>query len=126
MTNEYKYPRYNQARFSASLGYITIAIDSRGSWNRGLEFEGSLKGKMGTDVELVDQIDGLLFLLRGYGKLESEGERDEIWKGLDRGTCRTIDPDRVVIKGWSYGGYMSLMGIALYPSVFCGAVPGMS
>jgi dipeptidyl aminopeptidase/acylaminoacyl peptidase len=107
VTNEYKYPRFNQARFAADQGWIVVSIDSRGSWNRGLEFEGSLKGKMGTDVELADQIDGLLFLMRGYGKMDSEvGGRDEIWKGLERGVCRTVDPDRVVIKGWSYGGYL--------------------
>lgn len=29
-----------------------------------------------------------------------------------------IDDSRVAITGWSYGGYLSLMGIALYPQVF--------
>jgi hypothetical protein len=36
-------------------------IDGRGSYNRGLKFEGILKNKMG-QFELLDQIDGLNYL----------------------------------------------------------------
>lgn len=33
-------------------------------------------------------------------------------------TVDYIDLSRVAITGWSYGGYMSLMAIALRPEVF--------
>ena len=29
-----------------------------------------------------------------------------------------IDPNRIGIYGWSYGGYLSLMALAHYPHVF--------
>jgi len=35
-----------------------------------------------------------------------------------------MDIDRVGIYGWSYGGYLSLMGLAQHPSVFKVAVAG--
>lgn len=45
----------------ASLGYVVIAIDSRGSANRGLEFESAIKDRLG-HVEITDQIEGLEWL----------------------------------------------------------------
>jgi dipeptidyl-peptidase 9 len=41
----------------------------------------------------------------------------EVLKGL-AWRLGFIDMERVAIHGWSYGGYMSLMGLALYPEVF--------
>ena len=33
-------------------------------------------------------------------------------------TVPYIDVSRVAITGWSYGGYLSLMGLALRPDIF--------
>lgn len=65
----------------AARGYCVVAIDSRGSQHRGLQFESHLRCKMGT-VELGDQVEVLNWLS----------------KNLDY-----IDMDRVAIHGWSYG-----------------------
>ena len=49
------------------------------------------------DVELKDQVAGLQ-------------------KAIS--TFDFIEESRVAITGWSYGGYLSLLGIAMYPHVF--------
>ena len=49
------------------------------------------------EVEIVDQVEGLQWLAERYA---------------------FIDLNRVAIHGWSYGGYLSLMGLALRPDVF--------
>ena len=51
---------------------------------------------MGT-VEIADQVAGLEYLASTLG-------------------C--IDLNRVAIHGWSYGGYMSLMGLVQRPDIF--------
>jgi dipeptidyl-peptidase 9 len=86
----------------ASQGYVVIAIDSRGSRHRGLIFESHLKGRLGT-VELSDQIEVLQWLAEYLGY---------------------IDMNRLAIHGWSYGGYLSLMGLATYSNIFKLAIAG--
>lgn len=86
----------------AAAGYCVVCIDSRGSRHRGHSFESYLWRRMGR-VELADQVEMLRLLA------------DE----LD-----FIDMDRVAIHGWSYGGYLSLMGLIQYPCVFKLAISG--
>ena len=52
--------------------------------------------RMGT-VEIADQVAGLEYLASTLG---------------------FIDLNRVAIHGWSYGGYMSLMGLVQRPDIF--------
>ncbi|MFW5661536.1 MAG: prolyl oligopeptidase family serine peptidase, partial [Oceanicaulis sp.] len=85
----------------ADRGYVLFRIDNRGSWNRGHAFEAALHDRMGT-VEVEDQLAGLAFL-----------------EGLD-----FVDPDRVGLWGWSYGGYMALMTSLRAPDAFEAAVAG--
>ncbi|KAK9692879.1 Prolyl oligopeptidase family [Popillia japonica] len=86
----------------AARGYCVVAIDSRGSQHRGLNWESHLKGRMGT-VELQDQVEVLRWLAN---------------------SLKCIDLTRVAIHGWSYGGYLSLMGLAHHPDVFKIAIAG--
>lgn len=80
----------------AAQGYCVVLIDSRGSHQRGLIFESHLQHRMGT-VELNDQVEVLKWLAETTGY---------------------IDINRVAIHGWSYGGYLSLMGLIQYPEIF--------
>lgn len=86
----------------AAQGYCVVCVDSRGSRHRGVHFESHIWRRMGR-VELADQVE----MLRS---LANE---------LD-----FIDMDRVAIHGWSYGGYLSLMGLIQYPDVFKAAIAG--
>eukprot|EP00042_Codosiga_hollandica_P056508 m.814265 g.814265 ORF g.814265 m.814265 type:complete len:384 (+) comp59365_c0_seq17:1423-2574(+) len=103
VTNEHKAARLLRMHMLSLAGFNVIVLDSRGSSNRGAEFESILFRSMGR-VELPDQIAGLHHV-------------------ADSGLV-AIDFKRVAIFGWSYGGYMSLMGLAQHPDVFKIAVAG--
>ncbi len=84
-----------------SLGFLVVVADNRGAAGRGLAFEGAIRWNLG-DVEVRDQVAVVRELTR---------------RGL-------VDPDRVGINGWSYGGYMSALCLAKEPGVFKAAVAG--
>ncbi|OXA52726.1 dipeptidyl peptidase 9 isoform X2 [Folsomia candida] len=86
----------------ASQGYCVVSVDSRGSHHRGVQFESHIRRRMGT-VELNDQVEVLEWLAK----------RDQF-----------IDLTRVGIYGWSYGGYLSLMGLIHFPKLFKVCVAG--
>ncbi|CAM9485884.1 unnamed protein product [Lampetra planeri] len=102
VSSSFKGTKFMRLNTLASLGYTVVVIDNRGSSNRGLQFEGVLKRRMG-EVEVADQVQGLQWL----------AERHNF-----------IDLTRVAIHGWSYGGYLSLMGLALRPDIFKVAIAG--
>jgi len=79
----------------ARNGFVVMVVDNRGMWNRGLKFEGHIKNAMGT-VEVADQVTAANYL-----------------KTLDY-----IDGDNIGIRGWSYGGYMTLMSLFKAPDTF--------
>ncbi|XP_054718484.1 LOW QUALITY PROTEIN: dipeptidyl peptidase 9-like [Uloborus diversus] len=95
VTNNFKGMRYLRQYLLSSEGYVVVAIDCRGSRHRGVAFESHIKGRMGT-VEIADQVEVLLWLSETTGY---------------------IDVDRIAVHGWSYGGYLSLMGIAQRPDI---------
>ena len=87
------------SQFVASRGYVVIQPQFRGSAGFGLEFMHAgyreWGGKMQTD------------LLDGISALAAKGQ---------------IDPSRVCIVGWSYGGYAALEGITTHPEAYKCAV----
>lgn len=75
-------------QYMAQQGFVVFSIDNRGSARRGTRFENPIYKSMGT-VEVRDQLAGVEYLKsRPY-----------------------VDPDRIGIFGWSYGGYMTLMSV---------------
>ncbi len=90
-----------RAQAFSRLGYLVLRLDNRGSYRRGLAFEGALKHRMGSP-EVDDQVDGVRWLVA---------------QGL-------ADPQRVGITGWSYGGYMAAMCLLRAPETFQVAVSG--
>ncbi|XP_071098891.1 dipeptidyl peptidase 9-like [Haliotis cracherodii] len=102
VTNAFKGLKFLRLHTLASQGYAVVTIDGRGSCNRGLQFESHIKGKLGT-VEIEEQVEGLLWLA---SKVDF------------------IDLTRIAIHGWSYGGYLALMGLAQRPDIFKAAIAG--
>ena len=72
-------------RLLTEAGFVVFQLDNRGSANRGLAFEAPIFGQLGM-CEVADQIRGLQFLQ----------------------SLPFIDPARVGVTGWSYGGFMTL------------------
>lgn len=102
VSNSFKGMRQLRMHMLASQGYCVICIDSRGSRHRGVQFESHLRRRLGT-VELADQVEVFKILAKQLG---------------------FIDLNRVAIHGWSYGGYLSLMGLVQYPDLFKVAIAG--
>ena len=86
----------------ARQGYLIFRLDNRGSWNRGKKFEDVIHRRTGLH-EVSDQMMGVDWLK----------------------TQPFVDPGRIAIQGWSYGGYMTLMTILQAPAdTFACAVAG--
>lgn len=102
VSNSFKGMRQLRMHMLASQGYCVVCIDSRGSRHRGVQFESHIRRRLGT-VELADQVEVLRTLSKQLG---------------------FIDLNRVAIHGWSYGGYLSLMGLVQYPDLFKVAIAG--
>jgi dipeptidyl-peptidase-4 len=88
-------------QFLAQQGFVVFTLDNRGSGARGVRFETALHRRMG-QVEVEDQVAGVAFLRRQP----------------------FVDPQRVGVFGWSYGGYMALRCLMLAPDFFQAGVAG--
>jgi dipeptidyl-peptidase-4 len=88
-------------QYLAQHGYIVFALDNRGSGLRGTKFETSLGLRMG-GIEVQDQTAGVTYLR----------------------SLPFVDPQRIGIYGWSYGGYMALMCLMQAPDAFAAGVAG--
>lgn len=80
-------------------GWIVFTIDNRGTNRRGTKFESAVYRSMG-DAEVEDQLAGVQWLTRQP----------------------FIDPNKIAVQGWSYGGYMTLKLLEKAPGVFAAGV----
>ncbi len=85
-------------QYYAQHGWVVFTLDNRGSPDRGKAFEDALYRRMGT-VEVEDQMAGARWLKQQP----------------------FVDPDRIGIYGWSYGGYMTLKLLEAAPKGFYAA-----
>jgi dipeptidyl-peptidase-4 len=85
----------------AARGFVVWQLDNRGSKGRGHAFESPIYHRMGK-TELADQLEGIQYLV-------SQG---------------FVDPARIGIYGWSYGGYMTLYSLLNAPGTFRAGIAG--
>ena len=83
-------------------GFLVAMVNYRGSEGFGKAWRDALTGNIGI-YELEDILAGL---------------DDLVARGL-------ADPERVVLAGWSWGGYVTLMGAGRFPDRFTSLVAGV-
>jgi len=88
-------------QYMAQKGFVSFTLDSRGSWNRGRDFEDVVHRQLGIP-QLADQMEGVDFI-----------------KSLP-----FIDTNRIGVHGWSFGGYMTIFLMLQHPEVFQVGVAG--
>ena len=87
--------------YMAQRGYVIFTLDSRGSANRGRDFEQVIHRQLGVN-EMADQVKGVEFLR----------------------SLPFVDGDRIGVHGWSYGGFMTTNLMCSYPDLFKVGVAG--
>ena len=85
----------------ANKGFVVWQVDNRGSSGRGHAFETPVFRKLGS-TELADQVAGVEYLV----------------------SLGFVDRARVGIRGWSYGGFMTLNAMLNAPDVFRAGIAG--
>jgi dipeptidyl-peptidase 4 len=85
----------------AHKGFVIWQMDSRGSAGRGHQWESKLYRRLGKQ-ELDDQKEGVAHLV----------------------SLGFVDPKRIGIYGWSYGGFMTLYSLLHAPEVFAAGIAG--
>jgi dipeptidyl-peptidase 4 len=94
---------FNEPQWLADHGFAVVVADGRGSPARGPAWERAFYQDVATPA-LDDQVAALESVTARY-----PGE---------------LDPDRVGIRGWSFGGYLSALAVLRRPDVFSAAVAG--
>jgi dipeptidyl-peptidase-4 len=87
--------------YLAEQGFVIFTVDGRGSQNRGKSFEQNIHRQLGV-LEVQDQLSGVNWL-----KKQSY-----------------VDPNRLGVHGWSYGGFMTTSLMLKHPGVFKVGVAG--
>ncbi len=91
-----------ESQWLADQGFAVLVIDGRGTPFRGVAWDQAVYRSY-VDVALEDQVEGLHATAERYGFL---------------------DLSRVAIRGWSYGGYLTLAALLRRPDVFHAGISG--
>ena len=91
-----------ESQWLADRGFAVLVIDGRGTPFRGVEWDQSIYRSY-VDVALADQVEGLHAAAERY---------------------TFLDLSRVAIRGWSYGGYLTLAALLRKPDVFHAGISG--
>lgn len=91
--------RFLVDQYMARSGYIVFSLDNRGIEGQGVAFQAPAYRNLG-QVEITDQMVGVDYL------------KSLPW----------VDPERIGVFGWSYGGYMTLMMLMQQPGAFAAGV----
>jgi dipeptidyl-peptidase-4 len=94
---------YNEAQWLADQGFAVVIADGRGTPARGPEWERTVRGDFVNPV-LDDQVAALEEAVRLHPE--------------------ALDPSRVGIRGWSFGGWLAALAVLRRPEVFHAAVAG--
>ncbi len=86
-------------QYLSQQGFICVCVDNRGTGGRGVEFEKCTYLKLG-QLEAHDQVEAALWL----------------------GKQSYVDPHRIAIWGWSFGGFNTLMAMSEGRDVFCAGI----
>lgn len=92
-------PNYLWHQLLAQKGYIVMSVDNRGTGFRGEAFKKVTYLELGK-YEIQDQMEAALYMA----------------------SKRYVDKERIGIWGWSYGGFMSSLGISAGADVFKTAI----
>jgi dipeptidyl aminopeptidase/acylaminoacyl peptidase len=98
-----------QEEFSAGAqmwldhGYAFLTINYRGSTSFGKAFEQAIYGDLGR-LEVEDMVAARDFLVQK----------------------RIAQPDSILVTGWSYGGYLTLMALGTRPELWAGGMAGVA
>ncbi|MGO8961931.1 MAG: prolyl oligopeptidase family serine peptidase [Streptosporangiaceae bacterium] len=90
------------SQWFAEQGFAVVVADGRGTPGRGPQWDRAVAGDL-ADPVLEDQVEALA-------------------SAADQ--CGDLDLDRVGIRGWSFGGYLSALAVLRRPDVFHAAIAG--
>jgi dipeptidyl-peptidase-4 len=93
---------YVGEQWFADQGFVVIVADGRGMAGRGPAWDKLARNDFVGTID--DQVEVLLAVAQDHPD--------------------DIDLDRVAIRGWSFGGYISALGVLRHPDVFHAAVAG--
>jgi dipeptidyl-peptidase-4 len=94
---------FGEDQWLADQGFCVVVADGRGTPGRGPAWERSVAGDLATPV-LEDQVTALDAVLARWPE--------------------DLDPTRVGIRGWSFGGYLAALAVLQRPDIFHAAVAG--